>query len=46
VVRAVALQTRLTGRASGALPDDIKAKMHRQMAEPGSGKQQGEDGFC
>jgi short-subunit dehydrogenase len=30
--------TRLQGRGSRLLPDSLKAKMHRYMAEPGSGK--------
>jgi short-subunit dehydrogenase len=32
------LKTKVQGRASRALPDSVKAKMHRKMAEPGSAK--------
>jgi short-subunit dehydrogenase len=32
------LKTKVQGRASRALPDSVKARMHRKMAEPGSGK--------
>ncbi|HEV2060321.1 MAG TPA: SDR family NAD(P)-dependent oxidoreductase [Solirubrobacteraceae bacterium] len=35
---AASMKTKLQGRASGALPDSAKAKMHRKMAEPGKGK--------
>ncbi|MBW3608334.1 MAG: SDR family NAD(P)-dependent oxidoreductase [Actinobacteria bacterium] len=37
-VIAASMKTKLQGRASGALPDGAKAKMHRKMAEPGKGK--------
>jgi uncharacterized protein len=36
-VVAASLKTKLQGRASRVLPDSVKAKMHRQMAEPGTG---------
>lgn len=36
---AASMKTKLQGRASRVLPDNVKAKMHRQMAEPGSGKE-------
>ena len=32
------LSTKLQGRGSRFLPDSAKAKMHRSMAEPGSGE--------
>jgi hypothetical protein len=32
------VSTKLQGRGSRLLPDSLKAKMHRRMAEPGSGK--------
>jgi short-subunit dehydrogenase len=32
------LKTKAQGRGSRALPDSVKAEMHRRMAEPGSGK--------
>ena len=31
------LQTKLQGRGSRMMPDSLKAEMHRNMAEPGSG---------
>ena len=37
-VVASSTKTKLQGRASRALPDNVKAKMHRKMAEPGKGK--------
>jgi short-subunit dehydrogenase len=37
-VLAASAKTKLQGRASRVLPDNVKAKMHRQMAEPGGGK--------
>jgi uncharacterized protein len=37
-VVSASLKTKLQGRASRVLPDSVKAQMHRQMAEPGSGK--------
>jgi short-subunit dehydrogenase len=30
------LKTKAQGRGARVLPDSVKAKMHRQMAEPGS----------
>jgi short-subunit dehydrogenase len=33
------LSTKLQGRGSRFMPDKAKAAMHRQMAEPGSGKE-------
>lgn len=36
-VVSASLSTKLQGRGSRFLPDSAKAKMHRQMAEPGSG---------
>lgn len=36
-VVSASLTTKLQGRGSRFLPDSAKAKMHRQMAEPGSG---------
>jgi short-subunit dehydrogenase len=30
------LKTKVQGRASRFMPDSVKAKMHRRMAEPGS----------
>jgi len=32
------LKTKLQGRASRLLPDSAKAAMHRDMADPGSGR--------
>jgi short-subunit dehydrogenase len=37
-VISASLKTKLQARASRVLPDSAKAQMHRQMAEPGSGK--------
>jgi short-subunit dehydrogenase len=37
---AASLKTKLQGRASRALPDNVKAKLHRQMAEPGGAKKE------
>jgi short-subunit dehydrogenase len=37
-VISASLKTKLQARASRLLPDSAKAQMHRQMAEPGSGK--------
>src|SRR4051812_35535773 len=37
-VVAASMSTKLQGRGSRFLPDSVKAKMHRQMAEPGSAK--------
>ena len=37
-VVAASAKTKLQGRASGVLPDSVKAKLHRKMAEPGKGK--------
>jgi short-subunit dehydrogenase len=37
-VVSASLKTKLQARASRLLPDGAKAQMHRQMAEPGSGK--------
>jgi short-subunit dehydrogenase len=37
-VISASLKTKLQARASRVLPDGAKARMHRQMAEPGSGK--------
>ena len=37
-VLAASAKTKLQGRASRALPDNVKAKMHRKMAEPGKGE--------
>jgi uncharacterized protein len=37
-VVAASLSTKEQGRASRLLPDSVKAKMHRRMAEPGSAK--------
>ena len=37
-VVAASLKTKLQGRASRVLPDSAKAKLHRSMAEPGTGK--------
>ena len=37
-VVVASLSTKLQGRASRLLPDSAKAKMHRGMAEPGSGE--------
>jgi uncharacterized protein len=36
-VVSASMSTKLQGRFSRALPDSAKAKMHRRMAEPGSG---------
>jgi short-subunit dehydrogenase len=36
-VVAASMKTKLQGRFSRAMPDSAKAKMHRSMAEPGSG---------
>jgi short-subunit dehydrogenase len=36
-VESASLSTKLQGRGSRLLPDSAKAKMHRGMAEPGSG---------
>lgn len=33
------LKTKVQGRASRLIPDSAKAQMHRQMAEPGSGRE-------
>jgi uncharacterized protein len=33
------LSTKLQGRASRAMPDRVKAAMHRRMAEPGAGEE-------
>src|SRR3954447_21018141 len=38
-VVASSMSTKMQGRGSRFLPDGIKAKMHRQMAEPGSAKE-------
>jgi short-subunit dehydrogenase len=35
---SASLKTKLQARASRVLPDGAKAELHRQMAEPGSGK--------
>jgi uncharacterized protein len=35
---AASLSTKAQGRASRLLPDGVKARMHRRMAEPGSAK--------
>ena len=35
---AASLSTKAQGRASRLLPDSVKARMHRRMAEPGSAK--------
>jgi uncharacterized protein len=35
---AASLSTNAQGRASRLLPDSIKARMHRRMAQPGSAK--------
>jgi hypothetical protein len=35
-VIAASLTTKVQGRASRVMPDRLKAKMHRRMAEPGS----------
>jgi short-subunit dehydrogenase len=37
-VESASLSTKLQGRGSRFMPDSAKAAMHRQMAEPGSGK--------
>jgi short-subunit dehydrogenase len=37
-VIAGSLSTKVQGHASRFIPDKVKAKMHRQMAEPGSAK--------
>jgi len=37
-VVAAGAKTKLQGHASHVLPDSVKAKMHRKMAEPGEGK--------
>ena len=37
-VVSASLSTKLQGRASRLMPDRVKAKMHRGMAEPGSGE--------
>jgi short-subunit dehydrogenase len=37
-VISASLSTKLQGRGSRFLPDSAKAKLHRQMAEPGSGE--------
>jgi uncharacterized protein len=37
-VVSASLKTKLQARASRIMPDSAKAQMHRQMAEPGSGK--------
>ena len=37
-VVAASMKTKLQGRASRVLPDNVKAKMHRQMAEPRGNK--------
>ena len=37
-VVSASMKTKLQGRASRVLPDRVKAGMHRQMAEPGSGE--------
>jgi uncharacterized protein len=36
------LSTKLQGRASRFMPDKVKAVMHRRMAEPGSGEDDGD----
>jgi len=36
-VVSASLQTKLQGRGSRLMPDAVKAKLHRSMAEPGSG---------
>jgi len=36
-VVSASMKTKLQGRFSRAMPDSVKAGMHRQMAEPGSG---------
>jgi short-subunit dehydrogenase len=38
-VVAASMKTKLQGRGSRMLPDSAKAKLHRQMAEPGKAKQ-------
>lgn len=37
-VVASSVKTKLQGRGSRPLPDNVKAKLHRRMAEPGKGK--------
>ena len=37
-VVAASAKTKLQGRAGRVLPDSVKAKMHRKMAEPGKGQ--------
>ncbi len=37
-VLAASVKTKLQGHASRVLPDSVKAKMHRTMAEPGKGE--------
>jgi short-subunit dehydrogenase len=37
-VVAASAKTKLQGRVSRVMPDSVKAKMHRKMAEPGSGR--------
>ena len=37
-VVAASMSTKLRGRAGRFMPDSVKAKMHRKMAEPGSAK--------
>ncbi len=37
-VVSASLQTKLQGRGSRLMPDAVKAKLHRGMAEPGSGE--------
>ncbi|MBE2316520.1 SDR family NAD(P)-dependent oxidoreductase [Solirubrobacter sp. CPCC 204708] len=38
-VESASLKTKVQGRASRLMPDSAKAAMHRQMAEPGSGRE-------
>jgi short-subunit dehydrogenase len=40
-VVSASLSSKLMGRTGRFMPDSAKAKMHRKMAEPGSGKKQG-----
>jgi len=37
-VVSASMKTKLQGRGSRFLPDSAKARMHEQMAEPGSAK--------
>jgi hypothetical protein len=36
-VVSASLKTKVQGRAGRLVPDSVKAKMHREQAEPGSG---------